>query len=69
MQQQSQQCGTGVKINKYTNGIERTPEIDHTYIWRTDFNKDAKVIQWRKDILLKNNSGATGYPCAKNKQL
>lgn len=43
------------------------PEIDpHRYV-QMIFDKDIKAIQWRKDSLPANVTGATGYPWANKK--
>lgn len=48
------------KNRNMTNGIE-SPEINPN-VWSTNFNKGAKKTQRRRDCLLINGVGKTGFP-------
>ena len=49
--QESRQDDIGVKINKDLNGADKCPEIDAHIYGQLIFDKDTKVIQWRRESL------------------
>lgn len=51
-----------------SNGIAKeAQDKNQTYIWAGNFEKDSKVIQWKKRILSVNETGEAVYPHKNNK--
>ena len=65
-QQQAKQCGTGIRTDIQTSGLEqRNQKLALTSYGQQNFDKGAKAFNGERTVLSTNGARETGQPHAK----